>query len=108
VGPDLANIAGDLDRENLLQAMIDPSARLAPGYGTVNVELEGGEKTVGVLENETVDSLTIRVADGSSKVISQQEISTKNYIPSSMPSMEGILTRQEIRDLVAFLISLED
>jgi len=107
VGPDLTSIAGVLDRENLLQAMVDPSARLAPGYGTVNVELQGGAKMVGVLEKETADSLIVRIADGSSKSILQQEIQSKNYVPSSMPSMEGVLTREEIRDLVAFLVTLK-
>lgn len=104
VGPDLTAIASVLDRESLLEAMIDPSVRLAPGYGTVNVELQDGSKLVGVLQQETVDSLTLRTSVGSGTKLSNDQIQTKNYFPSSMPTMEGVLTKEEIRDLVAFLV----
>jgi len=104
VGPILNGIASELSREQLLEAMIDPSARLAPGYGTVTLTLSNGEKVTGVLEKETAESLTVRTADGISQTISQREVQDKNYTPSSMPSMQGVLTKDEIRDLVAFLV----
>jgi putative membrane-bound dehydrogenase-like protein len=107
VGPDLTRIANVLSREKLLAAMVDPSARLAPGYGTVSLTLKNGSKVVGVLQDETTDSLTVRTADGNSNKFTQQAIQQKDYIPSSMPSMEGILDKQEIRDLVAFLVTLQ-
>ena len=107
VGPDLSNIASVLGREELLAAMIDPSARLAPGYGTISLVMDDGAKIVGVLQGESADSLMVRTADGMSSRLSQQRITSKDYIPSSMPSMEGVLNKQEIRDLVAFLVTLK-
>ena len=107
VGPDLTGIAGILSREQLLEAMIDPSARLAPGYGTVTVTTSDDEQLTGVLEYESADSLVIRTGDGNSRRLSQQLIQEKNYIPSSMPNMQQVLTKQEIRDLVAFLVMLK-
>ena len=33
VGPDLARIASQLDRQELLESLVEPSKRIAPGYG---------------------------------------------------------------------------
>ena len=62
VGPGLQKIGSQLTRQELLESLVDPSVRIAPGYG------EG---------------------------------------VSSMPAMGSLLSRREIRDLVAFLDQLE-
>lgn len=108
VGPNLGSIGSELDRETLLAALIDPSARLSPGFGTVNITLKDGENLVGVLEQETDDSLSIRTANGSTSIISQDQIEQKKYLPSSMPPMHAVLTKVEIRDLVEFLVGRQD
>jgi quinoprotein glucose dehydrogenase len=108
VGPNLGSIGSELDRETLLEAMIDPSARLSPGFGTVNITLKDGETLVGVLEQETEDLLSIRTSSGSTRAVSQDQIEKKQYLPSSMPAMHTVLTREEIRDLVAFLIGRQN
>jgi mono/diheme cytochrome c family protein len=36
VGPNLANIGAQLTREQLVESLVDPNARVAPGYGTVS------------------------------------------------------------------------
>ncbi len=41
-GPDLSNIARQLTLPELEQSLTDPSARIAPGYGVVDVTLHGG------------------------------------------------------------------
>src|SRR5690606_1915846 len=43
VGPDLQGVASRPDREQLLESLIDPSARLAPGFGSVTLTLRDGE-----------------------------------------------------------------
>jgi quinoprotein glucose dehydrogenase len=60
VGPELTKIATVLKREQLLEALVNPNARVAPGFGTV----------------------------------------------SGMPMMSALLSRTEIRDLVAYLSTL--
>ena len=62
VGPRLDNIATQLQRQELLESLVEPSKRIAPGYG------------------ENI---------------------------SSMPPMGALLSPREIRDLVAFLSTLE-
>ncbi|MGB6152913.1 MAG: HEAT repeat domain-containing protein, partial [Pricia sp.] len=58
VGPPLENIGNILSREQLLESLIEPSARLAPGYGSVALTLKDGQKVNGILEEETEEGLT--------------------------------------------------
>src|SRR5699024_1868861 len=41
VGPDLQNIGSTLIRKQILEALLAPDARIAPGYGTITVTLAG-------------------------------------------------------------------
>jgi quinoprotein glucose dehydrogenase len=107
VGPNLSNIASELTREQLLQSLIEPSARLSPGYGNVSLKLKDGQEVYGVLMKETEGVLTIRTSDAEPLVIQTARIAKRENLPSSMPAMGGILSKREIRDLVDFLSSLK-
>ena len=43
VGTILANIGNIFTREQLLEALIEPTKRLSPGYGSVSLTLKGGQ-----------------------------------------------------------------
>jgi quinoprotein glucose dehydrogenase len=45
-------VAGRLSREQLLEAQINPSARIAPGYGILNLAFENGQALNRVLKEE--------------------------------------------------------
>lgn len=107
VGPNLANIGNELTREQLLQALIEPSVRLAPGYGNVNLTLKGGQEVFGILAKETPDALTLTTSDAEPLVIPVARIASRENIPSSMPAMGNLLSKREIRDVVEFLASLK-
>jgi len=105
-GPKMNGIGKILSREELLEALIDPSKRLAPGYGVVTVTLNDGETKSGVLEKETSSSLFIKMGNNPDAEIKKSSIKETKMAPSSMPDMKGLLTRREIRDLVSFLATL--
>jgi hypothetical protein len=46
-GPRLNGVASRISREQILQALISPSARLAPGFGIVTLELKNGKSISG-------------------------------------------------------------
>ena len=48
-GPRLNGVAERLTRQQILESLINPSARLAPGFGVVTVELKNGKTVSGVL-----------------------------------------------------------
>jgi quinoprotein glucose dehydrogenase len=106
VGPPLANIANILTREQLLQALIEPSARLSPGYGTVTLTLSNDQTVTGILAKETETELTLTTSDAEPLVVPVGRIKKRENTPSSMPAMGALLSKREIRDMVEFLSSL--
>ena len=107
VGPNLMHIGSELTREQILQALIEPSARLAPGYGNVNLTLKDGQEVFGILAKETADALTLTTSDAEPLVIPVARIARRENIPSSMPPMGELLSKREIRDVVEFLSNLK-
>ena len=106
VGPDLSRIGATLSREQLLEALVLPSARLAPGYGTVSVTMKDGRSLSGTLMAATYSTLTLTTADGT-QTLASADIAERTDAPSGMPPMTGLLTKKEIRDVVAFLSTLK-
>ena len=60
VGPVLDQIASQLNSEQLLESLVNPSARIAPGYGTVILKLGDGEEVVGTLMEESETFIEIK------------------------------------------------
>ncbi len=104
-GPGLDNIANALDREELLEALIDPGKRIAPGYGIVILTLEDGETISGIFQGEDDRGVRLRKG-GVDETIAHTRIQEKTLSPSSMTDMKGVLSSREIRDVVAFLATL--
>lgn len=107
VGPELGNIGDQLSREQLLLALVQPGARIAPGYGSISVTLENGETAQGVLKEETDAHVVLQASDGETQQIAKDRITERSNSPSAMFSMADILSKGEIRDVVAFLSQLK-
>ena len=107
-GPRLNGIGKKLDREQLLEALIDPSKRVAPGYGVVTLKMVNDETVSGILLDENEETVTLKIGNDPEKKILKTEISERTNAMSSMPDMKGLLSRREIRDLVSFLATLTD
>ena len=107
VGPNLTKIASTLTREQLLQALVEPSARIAPGFGSVSLKLKGGQEVIGVLMKESDSELTLKTSDAEPLVIPTARIEKRENLPSSMPPMGEILSKREIRDIVEYLSGLK-
>jgi putative heme-binding domain-containing protein len=105
VGPPLRGVASRLTRDQLLEALVDPSARIAPGYGPVQVTLTNGQKYFGTLKEETDSYIVVDVSPAPKK-IAKSDIAQRTNGPSPMPPMPTLLTRREIRDVVEYLSTL--
>lgn len=103
VGPDLSNIGNTLTREQILQAMIEPSARLAPGYGSVKVTLKDGQVITGILMEESKDELIIKTSDAEPVEVNLSRIGKRENLASAMPPMGTLMSKREIRNMVEFL-----
>ena len=103
VGPPLRQIGANLSREELLQALIEPSARLAPGYGSVKITLKDNQEVTGILLEETASELILKTAEAEPMEIPVSRISKRQNLPSGMPPMRTLMSKREIRDVIEFL-----
>ena len=107
VGPKLNGVASRLKREQLLEALIEPSARIAPGYGLVSLDLKNGQKLNGILQQEKPEGYLVKVGNNPDTLVKKTDVAQRTNSPSSMPPMHLLLNKKEIRDVVAFLASLK-
>jgi quinoprotein glucose dehydrogenase len=107
VGPDLIHIGDALDRKQLLQALIEPSVRLAPGYGNVRLVLKGGQEVIGILEKESASELVLRTAEAEPLRVPLSRIEQRENFPSAMPAMGTLMSKHELRDVIEYLSTLK-
>jgi quinoprotein glucose dehydrogenase len=107
VGPNLKSIGGLRDRRYLLDSLLNPAAAVAPGYGLVAVTLKDGKNLSGTLDKEDPKQVRLRLADASLQTIPRAQIATMTPPMSIMPPMLGILSKAQIRDVVAYLSGLK-
>jgi putative heme-binding domain-containing protein len=108
VGPRLNGVANRLSREQLLEALIEPSARIAPGFGLVTLELKKGQKINGILQQEKKDGYVMKVGDKADTLVRKSDVANRINSPSSMPPMHLMISRKEIRDVVSYLATLKE
>jgi quinoprotein glucose dehydrogenase len=105
-GPNLGGVATRGNRSYLLESIINPSAKVASGYGVIAVTLKNSAIVSGVLLAETSDHIDI--ADGEKAWrVSKSDVQEKTPPISSMPPMGSLLKPYEARDLVAWLRTLK-
>lgn len=106
VGPELTAIAHVLDREQMLAAMVDPAARIAPGFGRITAVMNNGERIEGFFESETPTTKTL-VSGDNKRAINKADIAKVEAAASGMPPMGMLLNKSQLRDLVAYLMTLQ-
>lgn len=107
LGPDLSAVGQRLSPEELLLALVEPSASVAPRWWTLSVEDKSGRRVSGLRMNE--DSFSVRLMDSDARLWSfprAQLTSIERSEASTMPSYASRFNDEQIDDLVAYLFSL--
>lgn len=107
VGPNLKTIGSQKDRKYLLESLLNPLAQIAPGFGLVSITTKDGKSLSAILEKEDAKQVTLKLPDGKTQSISRDQIATITPPMTVMPPMLGILTKPQIRDVVAYLAGLK-
>jgi quinoprotein glucose dehydrogenase len=108
VGPILSDIGVTKNSEYLLEAIVDPNATIAQGFETMIVQTDEGEIVSGIVKAQNDDTLTLVTPTNSVVVIDQDSIEGVKKGQSSMPvDLMKYINRRELRDLVAYLVSLD-
>ncbi len=106
VGPPLTEI-GKKGREYILESLLDPQAKIAPGYGMMSVKMKDGTTFAGALKEEKGQFLTLILPDKKEVVINLADIDSRTAPISTMPPMGAILAPRQLRDLVEYLSGLK-
>jgi putative heme-binding domain-containing protein len=108
-GPDLRAVGDAFGRRDLVDAVLQPSATISPGYGTVMVETRTGETYQGVLKRASDDGIELMGGDGKLVTLATVDLrSREGSTQSLMPEgLEATLTLREFTDLVEYLVSLK-
>lgn len=112
-GPDLKGLASRAQPDYLLESLVNPSAKLVPGYGVTLLTLKNGDSIGGTLMKEDAAAITLRTphperpAELVERSIALADIATRQPPVSAMPPMGLLLSKRELRDLVAYLKSLK-
>ena len=106
-GPNLAGIGTRSSRELILESILKPNAKIAPGFDTIVLTLKSGGVAAGIVASETADTLSLRNTDNQLVDVKKSDIAKRDSAPSGMPEIYGaILTKTELRDVVEYLGSL--
>ena len=107
-GPDLFAVGDKFPRRDLIDAVLEPSASIAVGYGTTIVETKDGEEIQGIIKESTAQFIDIMGIEGKHvRIPSQQIAAQRGSSVSLMPDgLQAGLTHQDFTDLIEYLTTL--
>lgn len=104
VGPDLSAIAKEKNREYLLEAIVDPNAKIAKGFEPVIAVMDSGKVYAGTKKADDGKTLKLMLADGTVISLLKDEIDELAKGKSAMPAdLIKHLSLADLRDLVEYL-----
>jgi putative heme-binding domain-containing protein len=108
-GPDLSVIGDKFGREQLVQSVLEPSARVHPDFGTIVATTTDGKVHTGVLSKRTREELQLLDAEGRLLRIPVAKLDQEKRTGTSlMPAGQyKALTTDQFADLIAYLESLK-
>jgi putative heme-binding domain-containing protein len=103
IGPDLSTIAGK-PTDQIVEAVMDPSRAVEARYLSTTVTLKDGRVVIGMVAEETANSLTLKTATGTEVFlradIKGREASTKSIMPDGL---EGVMKPQDVADVIEWI-----
>tara|TARA_R110000868_G_scaffold34421_1_gene124308 strand:+ start:639 stop:3314 length:2676 start_codon:yes stop_codon:yes gene_type:complete len=110
VGPDLTQLGTRFSKEDILKAIINPSAVISDQYNTTTFTLKDGHTVVGRIVNENDSNFVISqnpyAPDITREVpkdqVKERKLSTVSLMP---PGTINRLNEEELKDLLAYLIA---
>ncbi len=107
-GPHLVDIGKRYNRQELVESIIKPSAKMAQGFESWQLLTKDGDVLTGFVTTESAERIVIRDGRGIMQELAQEEIEErKKQEISMMPEgLVGNLTVDQLSDLLAYLESL--
>ena len=109
VGPNLTTIGAKKNRRYLLESICLPDASVATGFETAVILTVEGNTVAGIVKSEDEEQIKLIKPDGSLVQLKLTDIEARKKGKSSMPEdLINKLSLRQLRDLVAYLSSLQE
>jgi putative heme-binding domain-containing protein len=110
IGPDLSQLGTRFSAKDILVATIDPNATISDQYQSTVLELKAGGSILGRINNEDAKNYYISqnpFAPNDIKTVSKSTVALKKNgdVSIMMPGLINRLNEEELKDLMAYLIS---
>lgn len=109
-GPELTQVAVRLNRHDLIESIVEPSAKMDKKYISEQIRTSDDEVLIGFVAKETDDELVLSLPEGKSRTLNKQEdiAERKQALQSSMPENLGVtVAPTEFLDLIEYLTTLK-
>ena len=106
-GPELTRIGVARSVDYLRESIVHPAADISPTYEGVTVVTKKGSKVSGIRVNEDTFSIQMRDFSQKFRMFNKDELQEVIYEKNSMMPAYPKLSKQELDDLLAYLVSLQ-
>jgi quinoprotein glucose dehydrogenase len=106
-GPKLDELAKRQTPAQILDSLVNPSTVIVEGYGIATLTLDDGTVVAGTPLEETESHLAMRTPAGAVEKIAKPRIKERAPPVSPMPPLGLTLAKKDLRDLMAYLRSLQ-
>lgn len=104
-GPFMGQIGSIMNRKQIAEAILKPSASISQGFATVKVTTKDGKTLMGFVTSESADRIVLRDITGTPHPINTKDIQKREELKTSMmpEGMANSLSYEEFASLITFL-----
>ena len=108
IGPELDAVGRGVPMELIIEAVMWPNRQIKEGYIATNVVTKDGRRLQGYKVSDANGELQLRdfLGSGVTKLGADQIVSRQESGSLMPEGLAGLMTREELRDLVAYLVTL--
>lgn len=109
LGPDLTTVGVVRSAHDILESVLFPNASIVQDYETYTVETAWATYD-GIISRQDADSITLKTGVGEEVHVNRADIESMSIAPiSKMPEgLDTAISREELIDLITFLMSLNN
>lgn len=104
-GPFMGQIGSIMNREQIAESILKPSASISQGFATNDITAKGNKSYMGFVTAESADRLVMRNISGDVFTVNKSDIITRKEMETSMMplGLANSLSYEELASLVTFL-----
>jgi putative heme-binding domain-containing protein len=109
-GPELTQVAVRLNRHDLIESIVEPSAKMDQKYISEQVRTNDDEVLIGFVAKETDQELVLSLPEGKTRTLNKADdiAERKQSLQSSMPENLGVtVAPTEFLDLIEYMTTLK-